>query len=123
MIVPMVLVILMITFATLVRTAQMPVWTAASECAREGIASASETIGRRQAENAALKSLAGYAIDPTSVQVKITGDWTLDSTVSCYVGYNIDTSKLAFFAELTGGHVSMAAEVTLHPEPHKSRWQ
>jgi hypothetical protein len=123
MIVPMVLMILMITFATLVRAAQMPVWTAASECARQGIASETEIVGRQQALDAAMQALLGYTIDPASIRVNIiTVDWLPGSPVTCQVSYNIDTTNVAFFSELTNGHVSMAAEVTLRIEPFTSHW-
>ncbi len=122
-IVPMVIMVLLIAFATIVRAAQMPVWTAASECARAAVASESEYIGRQQARDAALQSLYGNAIDPSSVVITITGDWTPDTLVTCHVHYDIDMSRLAFFAELTGGAVPMDAEVSLRTEPFKSKWQ
>ncbi|MCL4505277.1 MAG: hypothetical protein M1434_12150 [Chloroflexi bacterium] len=122
-ILPMVLMVLLVAFATVVRAAQMPIWTAASECARAAVASETESNGRQLATNAAYESLYGNAIDPTSVQVTITGDWTPDTLITCHVTYNIDMSRLAFFAELTGGSVRMDAEVSLRTEPFKSKWQ
>lgn len=122
-IVPIMIMIMLIAFGTLVRAAQMPVWTAASECARMGIASADETSGRQQAEEAALASLTGNAINISSVDIDITGDWTPNSPVTCRVSYDIDISGIAGFAELTGGRVPVLAEVTLRTEPFKSKWR
>lgn len=121
-IVPIIAVILMIAFATLVRASQMPIWMAATECARSATATRSESVGREQGEQAAIDSLRGNSIQITAVTVEITGDWTPDSPVTCRVSYNIDTSGVAGFAELTGGRVPMSAEVTLRMEPYKSKW-
>ena len=122
-VVPIVTMILLITFATVVRAAQMPAWMAASECAREAIASVDETTGRSQAEQAALSTLTANAIDQTSIDIDITGDWTPNTVVTCRVSYGIDTSNIAGFAELTGGRVPVSAEVGLRVEPYKSRWR
>ena len=120
--VPIMIMVLLIAFVTVVRSAQMPVWTAAGECARAAVATMDESLGREQAERAARDSLAGNSISATSIQVDIVGVWRPESTVTCQVTYDIDVSGIAGFAELTGGRVPMSAEVTLRIEPHKSRW-
>ena len=122
-IMPIVVMILLIAFATVVRAAQMPVWSAASMCAREAIASADESVGRQQAKQAAYDSLAGNAISASLVNVDITGDWTPGTDVTCRVSYNIDVSGIQGFAEWTGGYVPVVASVSLRAEPNKSRWQ
>jgi hypothetical protein len=124
-IVPIVLMILGIAFATLVRAAQMPVWTAASECARQAIVSADEDTGRANGERAALSALSGNVIGIANVDVNVdvAGVWGPDAPVTCHVSYDIDTSGIAFFAELTRGVVPVSAEVTLTIEPYKSRWR
>ena len=123
LVVPIILMILLVAFASIVRAAQMPIWNAASECARQAVASQTEATGRRQATDAALASLNNNAIDPTSVEIIITGDWTPNSPINCLVNYNIDVSNIAFISELTGGFVPMSAQVTLRTEPFKSKWQ
>lgn len=121
-ILPIVLMILLITFATLVRSSQMPAWMAATECARAAVATEDEGLGREQGEQAAVDSLVGNSIQVKNVRITITGDWTPDTPVACRVSYDIDTSTLAFFAELTGGAVPMVAQVVLRTEPYKSKW-
>lgn len=123
LIMPIILMILLVAFATIVRATQMPIWTAASECAHEAVVSLTENIGREQATQAALASLHSNAIDPTSVVINITGNWEPDSPITCQVQYNIDVHNLAFISEVTGGYIPMSAQVTLRTEPFKSKWQ
>jgi hypothetical protein len=120
---PIVLMILLIGFASVVRSAQMPVWSAASECAREAVATETEDIGRQQGERAARDSLIGYYINPDPVDVEILGDWTPESLVTCRVSYDIDVAGIVGFEEMTSGRVPVSAQVSLRVEPHKSRWQ
>jgi hypothetical protein len=122
-IVPIVTMILLIGFATLVRSSQMPAWTAASECARAAIATEDEDTGRAQGEQAARDSLAGNFIVPESIDIRLEGDWTPDSPVMCRVIYDIDVSRIPSFSELLNGRLPMRAEVTLRTEPYKSRWR
>jgi Flp pilus assembly protein TadG len=122
-VIPLMSMILLIAFASVVRAAQMPAWMAASECARAAIATQDEELGREQAERAAIDSLSGNPIYAATVRVDITGDWTPNSLISCRVSYDIDVSGIAGFAEATGGSVPMVAEVGLRIEPHKSRWR
>jgi Flp pilus assembly protein TadG len=121
--VPLTMMILIIAFTSIVRSAQMPLWSATSECARMAVATEIEATGRARGEEAARALLEGYFIKPGSVQVNITGDWTPDSVVTCRVSYDIDVSGIAGFAELTGGRVPMSAEVSLRVETHKSQWR
>jgi hypothetical protein len=120
---PLILMILLVAFATIVRATQMPIWTAASECAHEAIVSLTENIGRAQATQAALDSLHSNAIDATSVVINITGTWEPNTPITCQVQYNIDVHNLAFISEVTGGYIPMSAQVTLRTEPYKSKWQ
>ncbi|MCL5997317.1 MAG: hypothetical protein M1546_14860 [Chloroflexi bacterium] len=122
-IVPIMIMIMLIAFATLARASQMPVWMAATECARAAAATRDETTARQQAEQAALDSLAGNVSSVSTVQVDISGDWTPGSQVTCRVSYDIDVSGIAFMAEITGGRLPTVAEVTLRLEPYKSRWE
>jgi len=123
LITPIMLMLMMIAFAVLVRSSQMPAWTAASECARAAIATRDEGIGRAQGLHAAYDSLAGNYIRASAGSVSIKGDWAPYGNVTCSVTYDIDTSGITFFAELTGGRVPIIAVVTLQVEPHKSKWQ
>ncbi len=123
LITPIMVLLMMIAFAVLVRSSQMPAWTAASECARAAIATLDESIGREQGLTAAYDSLHGNFIRASSGSVNISGDWSPYSNVTCTVAYDIDISGITFFDELTGGRVPVSVAVTMQVEPHKSRWQ
>jgi hypothetical protein len=123
LIIPLVVMISLIAFATLVRSKQMPAWSAASECVRQAIASRDETIGREQGTQAARAMLAGNYVDPATAQVTIEGTWEPGTLVTCQVSYVIDVSGIPVMGELTGGGVTMSGQVSLHTEPNKSRWQ
>ena len=123
LVVPLVIMIMLIAFATLVRSKQMPAWSAASECARVAIESLDPDVGERQGVKAAQGMLAGNYVDPSTAQIDVTGTWEPDSPVTCSVSYPIDVSGLPGIAELTGGAVQVNGAVTLRTEPFKSRWQ
>ncbi|GEM_PF-4949918 len=123
LITPIMVLLMMIAFAVLVRSSQMPAWTAASECARAAIATLDEEIGRAQGLTAAYDSLNGSFVRASTGSVSINGTWTPFSNVTCTVTYDIDVSGITFFADLTGGRVPVTAVVTMQVEPHKSRWQ
>jgi hypothetical protein len=123
LIIPLVVMISLIAFATLVRSKQMPAWSAASECVRQAIATQDETIGREQGTQAALAMLAGNYVNPATAQVKIEGTWQPGTLVTCQVSYVIDVTGIPVMGELTGGGVTMSGKVSLHTEPNKSRWQ
>jgi hypothetical protein len=121
-ILPILVMILLISFATLVRASQMPAWSAASDCARAAIATLDEGLGRDQAQRAALASLAGNSINASAGQILITGAWEPNAPVTCRVSYDIDVSGIPMIGDLAGGIVPVQASVTLRVEPYKSRW-
>jgi hypothetical protein len=123
LIVPLVVMISMIAFATLVRSKQMPAWSAASECVREAVSTRDEDTGREQGTQAALDMLAGNYVDPSTAQVKIEGTWEPGTAVTCQVTYVVDVSGIPLVGDLAGGGVTMSGQVTLRTEPYKSRWQ
>jgi Flp pilus assembly protein TadG len=120
---PLFMMILIIAFVTIVRSSQMPAWSAASECARAAVASRDPSLGDAQARRAAVSSLEGNNISATSAQINISGSWTPGTNVTCRVAYDIDVSGIVGFAELTGGKVPMSVSVSLRVEPYKSVWQ
>jgi Flp pilus assembly protein TadG len=122
LVVPLVIMIMLIAFATLVRSKQMPAWSAASECARAAIESLDADTGKRQGKEAAEGMLAGNYVDPSMAQIVVTGTWEPDTPVTCNVSYSIDVSDIPGFAELTGGAIQVNGAVTLRTEPYKSRW-
>jgi hypothetical protein len=124
MIVPMVLMMSLIAFATLVRSSQVPAWTAASECARAAIATLDEDIGVAQGRRAAMNSLSGNFIRATGLTVNVAyGTWDRGSTVTCRVDYNIDLDGVVLMDSFfPGNKVPMSAEVSLRVERFKSRW-
>lgn len=123
LITPVMIMLLLIAFAVLVRSSQMPAWSAAAECARAAIATRDETIGRAQGLNAAYDSLNGNFIKASAGAVNITGSWVANGSVTCSVYYDIDIRGIMFFSEMTGGKVPISASVTMQVEPYKSKWQ
>ena len=122
LVVPLVFMIMLIAFATIVRSKQMPAWSAASECARVAIESLDPDTGERQGIDAAEGMLAGNFVNPLTAQIVVTGTWEPDTPVTCIVDYPIDVSGFPVFAELTGGEIPIHGEVTLRTEPYKSVW-
>ena len=120
---PLIMMILIIAFVTIVRSSQMPAWSAASECARAAVASRDPNQGDAQARRAAVNSLEGNNISGNSAQINISGSWAPGSNVTCQVSYDIDVSGIMGFSELTGGKVPMSVSVSLRVEPYKSVWQ
>jgi hypothetical protein len=123
LIIHLVVMISLIAFATLVRSKQMPAWSAASECVRQAVATRDADIGKAQGDQAARAMLAGNYVDPTTATVSIDGSWEPGGRVTCKVTYLIDVSGIPVMGELTGGGVTMSGQVSLHTEPNKSRWQ
>jgi hypothetical protein len=123
LVVPLVIMIMLIAFATLVRSKQMPAWSSASECARIAIESLDPDVGKRQGVDAAKSMLAGNYVNPATAQIEVTGTWDPDTPVTCSVSYAIDVSDIPAIAELTGGAVQVSGSVTLRTEPFKSRWK
>lgn len=124
MIVPMMLMMSLIAFATLVRASQVPAWTAASECARAAIATLDEDIGVAQGRRAAMNSLNGNFIRAAGLNVDVNyGAWERGSTVTCRVNYAIDLDGVVLMDSFfPGNKVPMSAEVSLRVERFKSRW-
>lgn len=123
-IVPLMMMIALIAFATLVRASQVPAWTAASECARTAIATLDSDIGVAQGEAAGWNSLRGNYISTAAASVRVTfGAWEPGSDVTCTVNYGIDLSGIFLLDGLVPGNsIPMQAAVTLRVEPTKSRW-
>lgn len=122
-IVPLVMMILLIAFVSVVRTSQMPAWSAASECARAAIATLDPVLGDAQARRAAMASLEGNHISASAAQISLAGDWSPGSDIVCRVAYNLNLLGIAGFNELTDGGFPIAVEITLRVEPNKSSWQ
>jgi hypothetical protein len=122
-IVPMVMVVVLIAFATVVRASQMPAWNAAGDCARMAVATVNPSIGAAQARQAAVQSLNGNSIRALNAQITVSGDWTPGSTVTCSVAYDIDVTGMIGIGDFVGGRIPVLAQVSLRVEPNKSRWQ
>ena len=123
-IIPMMMMIALIVFATLVRSSQVPAWTAASECARASITTLNSSIGVKQGVEAGWNSLRGNFINTSTAAVNVTyGSWTRGSDVTCTVSYNIDLSSITLLNGIVPGNsLPMQAQVTLRIEPTKSKW-
>jgi len=124
-IVPLMMMIALIVFATVIRTSQVPAWTAASECARASIATLDPSIGVAQGKAAGWNSLHGNYINTSSASVNVSySSWTRGSDVTCSVSYSIDLSGITILDGLIPGNaLPMQAQVTLRIEPDKSSWQ
>ena len=126
-IVPLMLMVCLIAFATVIRSAQMPAWTAASECARAGIATLDPAIGKAQAEDAGNKSLHGNYLSGSVGAAHIVqpdaANWKRGADLTCRVNYNINVSGILMLEGLLPGNVlPMQVDVTLKIEPYKSAW-
>lgn len=126
---PLVIMIMLIAFATVARTELMPAFSAASECARAAITTYDPATGQEQGEQVARGILASNYVnaDSPSTHVEVSGDeedgiWPPDTPVTCSVSYQIDVSGIPFFAEMTGGFIPISSSVTLHTERNTSRW-
>jgi hypothetical protein len=124
---PMAVMITLIAMTTLVRSSQVPLWTAALSCARAAAATLDESIGTEQGEAAGRNSLANNNISGTDnsdpVQVSAPQGWGRGKPVTCEVSYTIDVSGIPGFSELVpGGGYPMSASVTLPIDPFKSKW-
>ena len=123
-IIPLMLMVCLIAFATVIRSAQTPAWTAASECARASIATLNQGIGQTQGEEAGMNSLRGNHLSTAGATVNVTyGTWDRGTEVTCRVNYNIDVSGIILIENLLpGNRLPMNAQVTLRVEKYKSRW-
>lgn len=122
-IIPIMMMIVLIGFSTVVRSSQMPAWSAAGECARMAVATVNPAIGAAQARRAAVQSLNGNTIRALNPQIIVTGNWAPGSTVTCSVSYDIDVSGMLGIGGFVGGKIPVSAQVTLRVDPYKSRWQ
>ena len=122
-IVPIMMMIVLIAFATIVRASQVPAWSAAGECARMGVATVNPAIGAAQARQAAINSLNGNTVRALNAQIIVSGNWAPGSTVTCTVSYDIDVTGLLGIGNLVGGRVPVSAIVSLQVDPYKARWQ
>ncbi len=122
---PMAVMITLIALTTLVRSSQLPLWTAALSCARAAAATLDPTIGEDQGEAAGMASLLNNNISTKSQPVvNVTyGDWGRGKPVTCEVSYGIDVSGIPGFSEMVpGGSYPMSASITLPIDPFKSQW-
>jgi hypothetical protein len=117
----LVLLLAMIAAAALVRSAEVPVWAAARECAR--VASASASGGASLARGAAVgrRSLAVSGFDSARAQVMVSGGGSRGAAVTCSIVYNIGLDGLpmawAFGAD---GGIEVRASTTLLTEAYRS---
>lgn len=125
MLLPMTMMITLIAVVTLVRASQLPVWTAATACARAGIATLDESIGTRQAEAAGMNSLIANNISATSapvVTVSTPDGWMRGKPLVCTVSYNINAGIIPGFSDDYPSGIPVSAEVELNIEGFKSKW-
>ena len=122
-IIPLVMMLVLIAFTSIVRASQMPAWSAASECARAAVATMDPSLGATQARRAATNSLIANNISASAATITITGDWTPGGSVTCRVAYDIDVSVVLGLANVTNGTIPMVVSITLLVEPNKSSWQ
>ena len=126
MVLPMAMMITLIAAVTLVRSSQLPLWTAATECARAAVATLDESIGTRQGEEAGMNSLLGNGISAASVpSVDITlgpDGWARGKPLTCEVRYTINTGGVPGFSNKFPTGIPMSASVTLPIDPWKSQW-
>jgi Flp pilus assembly protein TadG len=111
----------LIAFTALARSAQIPLWAAARECARE--ASAYLDVGRSRAQGAAAAwgSLRGNNLDAVSATVHITAHGGPGSDVICTVTYRADLRGLPMSAWFNNGMLDLRAASVMRVERHKSR--
>lgn len=123
---PILMMIILIAMTTLVRSSQLPVWTAATACARAAIVTLDERIGRDQGTTAALNSLLSNNISASAapdVVISVPKDWLRSKPLICTVTYNIDVSAIPGFSSMVpGGVVPVEATVELNIEGFKSKW-
>lgn len=111
----------LITFTALARSAQIPLWAAARECARE--ASAYQDIGLSQSRgaSAAWGSLSGNSLDASRAVVQVSAHGGPGSDVTCTVTYRVALQGLPMAAWFNGGLLDLRATSVMRVERHKSR--
>jgi hypothetical protein len=124
-VIPLVVMVMLIAFATITRTELMPAWSASSECARAAITTVDPAIGKQLGTDAALGMLASNYVNPNTALVEFSASstWEPDTPVTCSVSYPIDISGIPWFNELMGGAIHVSSSATLRTEPYTSRWQ
>lgn len=125
MVLPMAMMITLIAVVTLVRGSQLPLWTAATACARAGITTLDESIGIRQAEEAGMNSLTANNIGATnepSVDVSTPQGWARGKPLICTVSYTINAGTVPGFSDNFPSGVPVTASVEQTIEGYKSQW-
>ena len=110
----------LIAYTVLARSAQIPVWTAARECAR--VASTSSKAGRGSAlgVQAAMGSLAGNNLlaERATVSVQHSGGRT--ASVTCTVSYSVGLGGIPMVSWFSFDVLSIQSSYTLLAEPYRS---
>lgn len=121
---PILMLIGMIAFATIVRTSQMPAWDAAFNCARLATSSRSISLGESQGQEAALRSLNSNFVKVKNARIDVqqVPDAGQVGAVRCTVSYDIDVEGIFLMGPITGGKVPMTASVLLDRQRFQSDW-
>lgn len=113
-------IISLIAYTVLARSAQIPVWTAARECAR--VASATTKAGRGTAlgAQAALGSLAGNNLSVERATVSVQHGGGRSASVTCTVSYSAGLGTLPLSGWFGIDVFSVQSSYTLLAEPFRS---
>jgi hypothetical protein len=117
----LVALITLITFTALVRSAQLPVFAAARECAR--VASAFLDSGQAAAagRSAAAGSLIGNSISAGLASIDVSGHGGPGSDVTCTVIYRVAVSELPLAGWVGARDIDLRATATARVERFKSK--
>jgi hypothetical protein len=119
---PLVLLITLITVTAATRSAQVPVWAAARECARSASTASSQGEAVNRGQRFALSALRNSGIRRSALNVTVTRGGGRNASVTCTVEYAIDVGKLPLIAELkSDGRVVVRSSYTLNAEPFRDR--
>lgn len=110
----------LIAYTVLARSAQIPVWAAARECAR--VASATTNAGRGSAlgAQAAMGSLAGNNLLAERASVSVHHSGGRSASVTCTVSYSIGLGVLPMAGWFGVNVFSVQSSYTLIAEPFRS---
>ncbi len=113
-------VIGLIAYTVLARSAQIPVWAAARECAR--VASTTTKAGRGSAlgAQAALGSLAGNNLAAERATVSVQHSGGRSASVTCTVSYSVGLGTLPLAGWFGLDVFSVQSSYTLLAEPFRS---
>ncbi len=117
----LVLLLAMIAAAAAVRSAEVPVWAAARECAR--VASASARGGASLARGAVVgrRSLVASGFDSARAQIRVSGGGSRGAAVTCSIDYNIALDGLPMAWAFGANHsIDVRASATLLTEAYRS---